>query len=446
MSLVLLYMLKRLKPLLLYLFLLTSSYTFSQCDITISNSCLDTLRSSIVLTNTDLISYAPIIDRGCLLNNIDFDLHAVKSASGYAISSFFHNVNGAPLGAVPGITYNAGTSYKGTVQNVPSGNYFIKFYTLGSKTYKTISAATGDDSYNREFYVPIDIPPYKDIMTKINTTCLNGEGELVVDITDGTPVFPFVYSLFTGANPISISSDTAYSQLDLDTKGIKFQNLPIGSYQIQIISGYSAATPNGCVSTLSNALSITCAAPLPIELMSFNVQNNDCSVLINWATASERNNKQFKVYRSKDGDKWELVGTIDGAGNSSTIHTYQMVDNQVSNDVYYYHLKQVDYNGNAESFNPKSVTVSGCTNYLTIYPNPATDKIAVVMSIEQLKGRGNLSLVNVSGAIVLQQSIDLAQEQQQFEINTSELSSGVYLVKFSTEEENYPIRKLMILR
>ena len=48
----------------------------------------------------------------------------------------------------------------------------------------------------------------------------------------------------------------------------------------------------------------------------------------------------------------ELIGEIEGAGNTSTQLTYKWIDNNPLSGVSYYKLAQTDYDGTTETFSP----------------------------------------------------------------------------------------------
>lgn len=85
--------------------------------------------------------------------------------------------------------------------------------------------------------------------------------------------------------------------------------------------------------------------PLPIELISFfGIKYNDVN-MIKWEVASEVNNDYFSIERSLDGNEWETIQVIDGAGNSTEQRKYAILDERFSLEVNYYRLKQTDFDG-----------------------------------------------------------------------------------------------------
>jgi hypothetical protein len=86
------------------------------------------------------------------------------------------------------------------------------------------------------------------------------------------------------------------------------------------------------------------SAPLDVDLISFNAKVNNFSVVLSWVTASEINNSHFEVMKSIDGQTFEQIGRVDGAGNSASIQEYSFQDKQVKARQYY-KLKQLDFDG-----------------------------------------------------------------------------------------------------
>ena len=87
------------------------------------------------------------------------------------------------------------------------------------------------------------------------------------------------------------------------------------------------------------------AVALPIELLSFDAKRYQGNVKVNWKTASEINNDFFTIERSIDGENFDRISEVDGAGNSTHIISYFMIDTDYKNGINYYRLKQTDYNG-----------------------------------------------------------------------------------------------------
>jgi len=91
---------------------------------------------------------------------------------------------------------------------------------------------------------------------------------------------------------------------------------------------------------------VICADPLPIELLEFTGFSFGYYNKLKWITASETNNDNFTIERSKNSILFDDIGIIKGAGNSSHMIVYTFEDKKPYDGISYYRLKQTDYDGN----------------------------------------------------------------------------------------------------
>ena len=180
--------------------------------------------------------------------------------------------------------------------------------------------------------------------------------------------------------------------------------------------------------TVDGPAGITSGGVLPIELISFSANLSGEVVDIAWATASEINNEFFTLERSVDGINWDIIGEIDGAGNSSERLDYRFIDSDPIPGLSYYRLKQTDFDGKFEYFTP-SVVLYEPDNLFKVFPNPTSDLVQLTTSsnlenatifIKDLNGQVKISRQSISDH---QTSIDL-----------STLPTGVYLLEIAFPE------------
>ncbi len=143
-------------------------------------------------------------------------------------------------------------------------------------------------------------------------------------------------------------------------------------------------------------------APLPVELMTFVARAAPEGVLLQWTTASERDNAGFYVERSvEEAGAFESIGWVAGRGTASDLHTYVYWDkDRVSAQQLCYRLRQVDYDG-GEHFSPiRVVKVGEAYKGLALWPNPASERlfyqIPEAMNAEQIEG----VLIDAAGVVV----------------------------------------------
>jgi len=165
---------------------------------------------------------------------------------------------------------------------------------------------------------------------------------------------------------------------------------------------------------------------LPISLLSFTGKLENNVTVLNWITATEIDNKEFLVERSSNGKDWEVIGTIAGAGNSTTLNTYTYTDYAPFNGVTYYRLVQIDYNGQSSTSNV--VVVQTGREGVVIGPNPFDESFTIRTLT---KGTLDISIYDVVGKLVYHAAKNV--EDGSVTVHP-ELASGAYVVTIQSGE------------
>lgn len=140
-----------------------------------------------------------------------------------------------------------------------------------------------------------------------------------------------------------------------------------GSYTISL----QVTDALGCINSYS--VPISCVL-LPVELTSFTASYNASGYVdLNWTTATETGNRYYIVERS-DGTSGfypiDTVHSLNGGNSSSALH-YSTIDNNVTQGVmYYYRLRQVDFNGAEDVSGMAHVVIPVDQEVFNITPNP----------------------------------------------------------------------------
>ncbi|MBX9851625.1 MAG: family 16 glycosylhydrolase [Cytophagaceae bacterium] len=180
-----------------------------------------------------------------------------------------------------------------------------------------------------------------------------------------------------------------------------------------------------------------CNNTLPVELIYFSVkESGDNAALISWTTASEKNNSHFEILRSSDGKDFEKVGRIEGSGTSNVENNYSFIDHSLNGSIYYYMLKQVDYDGASSYSEIKSIHYNQ-EAYVNVFPTlvSAGDPIHVEsVGINEVK----IEISDVNGKIFFNNNVNSVHE-----IQTKDLLPGIYIVKIASGDQ-VTTKKIMV--
>jgi len=204
-------------------------------------------------------------------------------------------------------------------------------------------------------------------------------------------------------------------------------------------------TPNsvtcGGLTTFSKFATATNQAPLPVKLLFFNafLNKQDKNILLSWSTASETNNDYFTIEKSLDAINWELLGFVDGAGNSNQVLNYKYTDYKPIIGNQFYRLKQTDYNGNFEYSAVATISNNENADFeCIIYPNPNQGKFELF-----IRGDANastsLKIVNILGHNVGNYP-ELTGNVFSFDITESK--AGIYYIEI-IQNNNFKIIKII---
>ncbi|HLO55293.1 MAG TPA: T9SS type A sorting domain-containing protein [Saprospiraceae bacterium] len=121
-------------------------------------------------------------------------------------------------------------------------------------------------------------------------------------------------------------------------------------------------------------------APLPVDWISFNGKSLKGNTHLDWSTASEMNNEGYMIQVSTEKSPWETIGFVKGKGNTSAISYYNFVHRNVPQELLYYKLIQVDYDGRTNE--SKIISIDNANQALVfndfeIYPNPSNGQITI---------------------------------------------------------------------
>lgn len=188
---------------------------------------------------------------------------------------------------------------------------------------------------------------------------------------------------------------------------------------------------------------------LPIQLNSFYALPGDEAIILFWESATETNNKEYAIEKSRDGLRFEVAGVIASkapGGNSTMPIAYEFMDTKPAAGVSYYRLKQTDYNGNYTYFQIISVDHEGSKEItFTVYPNPNQGQFTVDFTGIENNHEIEVLMYDRQGKLVYNQSIfseSLATNTFSI-LPETQIAAGAYLVNFVVEGIKYPIKVIV---
>lgn len=177
---------------------------------------------------------------------------------------------------------------------------------------------------------------------------------------------------------------------------------------------------------------------LPVELVDFSAEEDNCIVHIKWTTATETNNSHFVLERSSNGVSYSEVAIIEGNGTSLVTNNYSYIDSP-SAGTWLYRLKQVDFDGAVEYSDIVSTTTNCSNDQTIITPNPVLSE-ATLFYTTQGGNDVELRIVNMQGQIMEIIEIDDAQGRIAQPIQAEGYAAGVYIIIITDGSKEEQVR------
>lgn len=192
---------------------------------------------------------------------------------------------------------------------------------------------------------------------------------------------------------------------------------------------------------------------LPVELVYFFAEVYADSVLLKFGTATEVSNYGFEIQRAHDNLNFEVIGFVEGNGNSNSPKHYTYADSLIEmTGIVNYRLKQIDFDGTSAysdtvivnfttSITLESSNIPSQFSISNNYPNPfnPATKINFELPFQQAL---KINLFDVRGKLVKEiASQEFLPGIYQLYLDFSLYSSGIYFVRF--ESQNNVVTKRM---
>ncbi|NOT51627.1 MAG: T9SS type A sorting domain-containing protein [Chitinophagaceae bacterium] len=199
------------------------------------------------------------------------------------------------------------------------------------------------------------------------------------------------------------------------------------------IRGYNRIS-NGIVDMGAYELDLSI---VPVSLFEFTGISHRNTNKLFWKTASENNSRSFEIERSIDGLRFEKIGEVVAADNSTITRYYQFADDRLTASAYYYRLKQNDADGKF-AFSPVILLKQKDNkSEVIVFPNPVRN-IATVVFDRNLVNE-ELLLFNSNG----QQMTKLIINGNTTYFDLSKMPAGLYLLTNQEKGISVKIQKIV---
>jgi hypothetical protein len=175
---------------------------------------------------------------------------------------------------------------------------------------------------------------------------------------------------------------------------------------------------------------------LPIELIDFNVECIDNHKVIKWSTKSEVNNDHFVIQMSHDGIEFENVAVVAGAGNSTMQNDYEYIHFAHFDNITYYRLVQIDFDG-AETHS-NMTAVDNCNGNLGSISVHATHGNQISISYDaQSASKYQVKVIDARGRLLVEPTeLQTQKGRNQHSIALQNIDFGIYYVVIQNEIES----------
>ena len=376
-----------------------------------------------------------------LAGNLTFNFSNILSPNNNGIRAALYQLNvGGANPTSPNYTCTA--SYVSAAGATSVINTITVASTTNLAVGMVVSVLSGTGTFAANTTVTTITPPSTFTVSTAPTIALSGGATVVIGVgatwslystglsvtnLNGTFTAPTV-KLYGNIQSVAAGYNTAANTgpNNTDKFSMTYTGLPIGVYYLMV----DAASGDRAYFDLSlTGTSATGNGVLPINLLNFTGKNAGGINTLRWTTSSEVNNDFFTLERSFNGEIFEPIAQIDGAGNSNHTINYSYIDKNTSVGITYYRLKQTDFNKN-ESYSEIVALYSKTGKVLefsSLRPNPTNENFFIDL-VSYDNSVLDFAIRDISGKVVKQYFATVNQGENTIESSLDGLQSGLYFV------------------
>ena len=212
-------------------------------------------------------------------------------------------------------------------------------------------------------------------------------------------------------------------------------------------SATNSATPTATSSSTPTPTPSSSSSVLPVELSQFSAREGNGSIRISWRTETEINNDGFELQRSTNGFTFNKISWIKGRGNSVQSTNYNYEDKNVNaNQLYYYRLKQKDFDGTTDYSNIISLKLEGQDEIKVkdIYPNVVRNGFVNIEIVANSTNQAELLVMSMSGQLITRKKTSIRSGQNMIRIDLQNAAAGIYVVNVNFAKGKNQTKKFVV--
>jgi len=201
-------------------------------------------------------------------------------------------------------------------------------------------------------------------------------------------------------------------------------------------AGPVTAVVRNAMSGFSKFATIQSSSVLPLQLLSFKGVNKTTYNELSWETASEEKISGFELESSANGFDFKMIHSRSANGTTNQSAFYKFSDYNFFSPISYYRLKIIN-DDNAITYSSVIAIENKQKSQMVtkVFPNPAINEVNVSMEIP-FDTEMRMEIKDLLGRVVYSKTMNVSAGNQEFNINTQELSQGTYVI--STYIDNLP--------
>ncbi len=213
-----------------------------------------------------------------------------------------------------------------------------------------------------------------------------------------------------------------------------------------VIWGVTGAN-GGLTSTQKFGQANVCStSAFPVEWTFFEGEpQKDGSVQLIWGTSREENNNGFEIERQR-ADGWDILGRVDGQGNSQDAYGYVFTDIIPKAGFNVYRIRQIDFDGQSTYSSLLEIYIEPSNSLVRIFPNPAGDYFSLQLPSDQMEGNMTLAYFDLKGQQVYRQAVSVSLGEGYLKAKTPDLGAGIYMVELQKYQQRVMPPARLVLR